>query len=237
VKKLSPSDQELAAWLKDARAPSHRDALTKALDRLYAAGPGKAATARARSRVHKALSSAQCAPLYYGRLRGTPVGDLFVAVSDRGVVAVDFGPSEAHFLRKIQRRTRAAPVHAPRQVAEAGRQLRAYLAGRRKRLTLPIDLGALSGFQRQVLLVTAKVPRGQVSSYGQIARRIGRPKSARAVGQALGHNPVPILIPCHRILASDGSLTGYSGRGGIKTKEWLLRLEGAPLERLAPRRA
>jgi methylated-DNA-[protein]-cysteine S-methyltransferase len=237
VKRLSPSDQELAAWLKDARAPSCPDALTKALDRLYAAGPGKAASARARSRVRKALSSAQCAPLYYDRLRGTPLGDLFVAVSERGVIAVDFGPSETNFLRKIQRRTQAAPIHAPGQVAEATRQLRAYLAGKRKRLTLPLDLNALTGFQRQVLLAAAKVPRGQVSTYGQIARRIGRPKSARAVGQALGHNPVPILIPCHRVLASDGSLGGYSGRGGIKTKEWLLRLEGAPLERLARRRA
>jgi len=237
VKRRSTYARESAPHLKHTRASSHGDALTKALDRLYAAGPGEAATAHARSRMRQALGVERRSLLYYDRVRGTPVGDLFVAVSERGVVAVDFGPSEADFLRKVQRRTRAAPVHAPEQVTEAARQLRAYLAGERKNLTLPTDLGALSGFQRQVLLAAAKVPCGQVSTYGQIARRIGRPRSARAVGQALGHNPVPILIPCHRVVASDGSLAGYSGRGGIKTKEWLLRLEGAPLERLAPGRA
>ncbi|MCJ7825796.1 MAG: MGMT family protein, partial [Anaerolineales bacterium] len=68
---------------------------------------------------------------------------------------------------------------------------------------------------------------GEYLTYGELARRIGRPGAARAVGQALGSNPIPVLIPCHRVLASDGSLGGYSGRGGVRTKEALLRLEGA----------
>jgi methylated-DNA-[protein]-cysteine S-methyltransferase len=104
-----------------------------------------------------------------------------------------------------------------------------YLQGRRRTFDLPVDLRHLTPFQQRVLHAAQAVPRGQVSTYGQIARRIGRPRAARAVGQALGSNPIPIVIPCHRVLASDGSLHGYSGRGGIKTKAWLLRLEEARL--------
>jgi methylated-DNA-[protein]-cysteine S-methyltransferase len=87
----------------------------------------------------------------------------------------------------------------------------------------------LTTFQRKVLLTVAEVPRGEFTTYAELAKRIGQPKAARAVGQALGSNPMPLVLPCHRVLASDGSMGGYSGRGGVKTKEKLLRLEGARL--------
>lgn len=106
-------------------------------------------------------------------------------------------------------------------------QLREYFAGKRSRFDLPIDLSSLTPFQRQVLAVTQKIPAGQTWSYQQVAKNMARPKSSRPVGQALGHNPIPIIIPCHRVVASDGTLGGYSGGSGLKAKRWLLQHEGA----------
>ena len=97
-------------------------------------------------------------------------------------------------------------------------QIKDYLNGERTNFEIPIDLSSLTNFQRQVLLATLQIPRGQIVTYGEIARRIGNPKSMRAVGQALGRNPIPIVIPCHRVIASNGSLGGYSGGGGLETK-------------------
>jgi O-6-methylguanine DNA methyltransferase len=86
----------------------------------------------------------------------------------------------------------------------------------------------LTPFQREVLSTACRISRGQVWTYQQVAEAMGRPKSSRPVGQALARNPVPIVIPCHRVVASDGSLGGYSGGSGLAAKRWLLRLEGAP---------
>jgi methylated-DNA-[protein]-cysteine S-methyltransferase len=109
------------------------------------------------------------------------------------------------------------------------RQVQEYLDGKRTRFDLALDMSTMSEFQRRVLSIALKIPRGKYLTYGDVAKAIGKPQSSRAVGQALGHNPVPIVIPCHRVLGSDGSLHGYSGGGGIRTKAWLLRLEGAPV--------
>jgi O-6-methylguanine DNA methyltransferase len=104
-----------------------------------------------------------------------------------------------------------------------------YLEGRRADFDLPLDLTGLTVFQRLVLLAVVGVPRGKVATYAEIARKIDRPRAARAVGQALRRNPIPIVIPCHRVLASDGGLGGYTGRGGLRTKKQLLSLEGVRL--------
>jgi methylated-DNA-[protein]-cysteine S-methyltransferase len=169
------------------------------------------------------------APVYYGRIDRSPVGGLWLAVSERGLVAVDFDRPESEFRQGLERRLRRHALRADDPTARARRQLVDYLKGRRRRFSLPVDLSHLTAFQRSVLQAAQAVPRGQVSTYGQIARRIGKPRAARAVGQALGSNPVPIVVPCHRVLGSDGSLHGYSGGRGIETKAWLLRLEQAPL--------
>jgi methylated-DNA-[protein]-cysteine S-methyltransferase len=116
-------------------------------------------------------------------------------------------------------------------VAEAMKQVKEYLEGQRTKFDLPLDMSALSEFQRRVLTIALKIPRGQYLTYGDVAKAIGKPQASRAVGQALGHNPVPIVIPCHRVLGSDGSLHGYSGGGGLQTKAWLLQLEGASIPR------
>ncbi len=203
--------------------------LHTALDSLYAAGPSAAATARAQARVRQALATQArpAAEVWYDVLARSPIGPVFVAVTGRGLRAVRFGLSERQFVQALRRETRARPVRSAARAGTAARQMGEYLAGRRAAFDVPVDLTAMTSFQQQVLLAACQIPRGQVRTYSELARQIGRPKAARAVGQALGSNPVPIVIPCHRVLAADGSLRGYSGGGGIATKEQLLRLEGA----------
>ncbi|MDH5620028.1 MAG: methylated-DNA--[protein]-cysteine S-methyltransferase, partial [Gammaproteobacteria bacterium] len=107
-------------------------------------------------------------------------------------------------------------------LAEACRQLTEYFAGQRKVFDLPLKFGGTE-FQVSVLDALQEIPYGQTTSYGEIARRIGRPKAVRAVGAANGRNPIPIVVPCHRVIGSTGDLTGFGG--GLDTKEALLRLE------------
>ncbi len=209
--------------------PTPKRSLALALDALYTTGPGPRATAQAQARLRRALAQTSGEAVFYGVLPRTPIGSVYVAVSQHGLVAIDFNMREADFLAELRRHTPARVVRAPERVTRVARQLREYLAGRRTRFDLPVDLSRMTTFQRQVLAAATRIPRGQVSTYAEIARRIGRPKAARAVGQALGSNPVPIVIPCHRVLGSDGSLHGYSGGGGIRTKAALLQLEGARL--------
>jgi len=108
-------------------------------------------------------------------------------------------------------------------------QLDEFFSGHRRIFDLPLDLSLLTPFQRKVLAVTSRIPWGEVWSYQQVAGKMGRPKSSRPVGQALGRNPIPIVIPCHRVTASDGTLGGYCGKSGLDLKRWLLRHEGVQL--------
>jgi methylated-DNA-[protein]-cysteine S-methyltransferase len=216
-------------WLTDPHKSIKADALTDILDQLYAAEPSPTALKHAQSRLRSALAKEKTNMVYYDMVPHTSVGPLFAAVSERGLIAVDFSMSERAFVEHVRAKTKAEVIRSKRHAAVALRQIQEYLAGRRTSFDLPIDCTTMSDFQRKVLKAALRVPRGQVLTYGDIARQIGRPKAARAVGQALGHNPVPIVIPCHRVLGSDGSLHGYSGGGGIKTKAWLLQLEGAAL--------
>jgi methylated-DNA-[protein]-cysteine S-methyltransferase len=102
-------------------------------------------------------------------------------------------------------------------------QILQYLSGDRRSFEIDIDLRDSTGFQRKVLEAAVAVPPGYVATYGEIATRIGKPQSSRAVGQALARNPIPIIVPCHRVLASDGTLCGYGG--GLERKRLLLELE------------
>ena len=227
-KALDPEEQKaFEAWLGDSRGRQETPLVARMLDAAYRAGPEAGAEKRALAALRRRLKSLRPAPIYYDRIGRTPVGALWVAVSEEGLVAVEFGSSEQDFRRRVEGRVRAPALRAGEPTGEARRQVLDYLQGRRRSFSLPVDLRHLTSFQQRVLREALAVPRGEVSTYGQIAHRIGRPKAARAVGQALGSNPVPIVIPCHRVLASDGRLGGYSGRGGIRTKEKLLRLEGA----------
>ena len=167
----------------------------------------------------------QTAPFIQWDRMDCPLGRLFVGVSRQGLCAVDFGRDESAFLGRFDRQARLEK--SPKAVSQAIAELREYFSGARKNFTLPVDLSALTAFQRSVLETACRIPSGQVWTYQRVAREMHRPKSSRPVGQALASNPIPIVIPCHRVIASDGSLGGYSGGSGIEAKRWLLRLEGA----------
>lgn len=219
-------EQEYGNWLDEIDGGPAPDLFTAVLDELYASGPNPQETTQAQERLRQAMTSVRQERIYYDVVPRSPIGPVYIALSGRGVVAIDFSDGEEAFLSWIRKRTGVYPMRSPERMAEATRQVQEYLAGKRAAFDLSIDMRFLTDFQRTVLRAVLKVPRGEVITYGALARVIGRPKAARAVGQALGSNPIPIVIPCHRVLASDGSLGGYSGRGGVRTKAELLRLEG-----------
>ena len=134
--------------------------------------------------------------------------------------------SQADFSRQIGQRFHTDVVYDDTHTDDALHQLSEYLAGNRRQFNLPLDLSDMSNFQLQVLHLTAQIPYGQTSTYKAIAIQVGNPHAARAVGRVEATNPIPLVIPCHRVLGSDGSLHGYGGPGGIKLKAWLLKLEG-----------
>ena len=167
----------------------------------------------------------QTAPLIQWDAIESPLGLLYVAVSAKGLCAVDFGVTETEFRSHVDPIARSEQNTAA--LAPFAEQLQMYFTDPGYRFELPVDLDRLTPFQVTVLQAARSIPSGSVWTYGQLARTIGSPKASRAVGQALGRNPVPIVIPCHRVVASDGSLGGYSGGGGLQSKRFLLGLEGA----------
>lgn len=165
-----------------------------------------------------------------GRLENTPVGMIWVAASADGLVAVSLWDDEARFLTEVNRLTGETGDFAAEPgpiVTTVLTELDAYLRGELREFTTPIDWSILKPFQRAALELVCNVPYGRTTNYGTIAERMGKPGAVRAVGQANATNPIPIIIPCHRILGADGKLHGYGARGGIETKAWLLRLEGS----------
>jgi methylated-DNA-[protein]-cysteine S-methyltransferase len=173
----------------------------------------------------KNFSIQEAPTIQWGKMP-SPLGELFIAVSRQGLCAVEFGRSEKYFLARFAAARAEKNATAIKPAIE---QLKEYFAGRLSEFSIPVDLSALTPFQRKVLATTSRIPLGQVRSYQQVANEMGCSKSSRPVGQSLGRNPVPIVIPCHRVIASDGSLGGYSGGSGLKAKRFLLQLEGAVL--------
>ena len=185
--------------------------------------PPEGAVVGSRRRVEDWL--ARAAPLLEWDVVNSPLGPLFLAASNRGLCNVDFGLSEADFLAELDPLARTE--HSPAALASIAGQLRDYFDGTRTNFDVPLDLSHVTPFQLSVLQAARMIPTGTVWTYGQMARAIGKPRASQAVGQALGRNPVPIVIPCHRVIAGDGSLGGYSGGGGLASKRLLLNLEGA----------
>jgi methylated-DNA-[protein]-cysteine S-methyltransferase len=196
----------------------------QALDQVMA-GPSAPATARAQAALRARLQKEQTLSVWYDYVPRTPLGPLWVALSDQGLVAVHYG-ADTDWLKQVRARGFRRAERSAEKTVAARRQLLDYLQRRRTSFDLRVDWRGMRDFQRRVLLAALAVPRGQTATYADIARTIGRPKAARAVGQALGHNPMPIVVPCHRVVASDGSLRGYTGHRGIATKARLLQLEG-----------
>jgi methylated-DNA-[protein]-cysteine S-methyltransferase len=159
---------------------------------------------------------------------GSPIGDLLIAVTERGLVRVAFQDEDRDdVLEELSRRLSPRILESARASDEVRRELGQYFAGDRTRFDVTVDRRLIGDFARKVLGATARVPFGRTTTYGEVATKIGSPRAARAVGNALGSNPIPIVIPCHRVLRSGGALGGYGG--GVDRKQRLLVLEGAIL--------
>ena len=154
----------------------------------------------------------------------TPLGDLLVAVTDRGVCRIEFDPEPERDLGPLARDFGLRVLRAPKAVDESRRELTQYFEGSRTRFELPVDLRVAAEFRLRVMHELARVPYGSVTTYGALAAKAGRPAAARAVGTIMNRNPVPIVLPCHRVVGASGGLVGYAG--GLERKEQLLRLEG-----------
>ncbi len=146
----------------------------------------------------------------------TPIGELLLAGDADGLSMIGFPKGS------MRRDPEPDWIFNEKPLANACRQLREYFAGERREFDLPLQLSGTE-FQVSVLEALLDIPYGETTSYGEIARRIGRPRAVRAVGAANGRNPIPIIVPCHRVIGYDGDLTGFGG--GLDTKEALLRLE------------
>jgi methylated-DNA-[protein]-cysteine S-methyltransferase len=154
---------------------------------------------------------------------GSPVGDLHVAATARGLCRISYHGDG--WEEQLARSFGVRVLHVP--LDDVRRELDEYFDGRRREFDLPIDL-RVAPFYEDVLRELARVPYGRTDTYGALAARVGRPKAARAVGTIMNRNPIPIVLPCHRIVGANGSLTGYAG--GLDVKRRLLELEGAKFE-------
>ncbi len=154
----------------------------------------------------------------------TPVGRLTVAATPLGLVRIGF-EGEEDVLDSLAARLSPRVLELPSRLDTVRRQLDEYFAGRRRAFDLPIDRALSRGFRRDVLIELGRVGYGETVSYGELARRVGHPGASRAVGTAMGTNPIPIVQPCHRVLRTGGALGGYGG--GLDVKRALLTLEGA----------
>jgi len=172
------------------------------------------------------LTGRRGAPLRWTLMADTPVGTLGLAAGPAGLCRLDFVRGEEQFVARMLEAFGDRPLlRTPDALDGARRQLDAYFAGRRLTFDLPVDLSAVHGFSRRVLQAAVRIPPGRMLTYTGIAAKAGNARASRAAGNALHNNPVAIVVPCHRILRSDGTLGGYGG--GLDKKEWLLEHEGA----------
>jgi methylated-DNA-[protein]-cysteine S-methyltransferase len=175
--------------------------------------------------IADAAAAAGLLDVAYARL-DSPVGTLVLASTPQGLARlayVDEGQEDA-VMQEIAARLSPRMLSAPRRLDEPRRELDEYFAGRRRAFDLTLDLRLLSDFTRRILSATAEIPYGEVSTYKAVAAAAGSPRGSRAAGNALGSNPLPIVLPCHRVLHSAGGLGGYTG--GVARKRVLLGIEG-----------
>jgi methylated-DNA-[protein]-cysteine S-methyltransferase len=156
----------------------------------------------------------------------SPLGPLVVAATPTGLVRISYTDfrGDDEVLEELARRVSPRVLEAPARLDPVRRELDEYFEGRRERFDVPIDWSHLAGFTREVLRATANIGFGEVSTYAGVAAEAGSPRAVRAAGNALGANPMPVVVPCHRVLRTGGKLGGYTG--GLEKKEYLLRLEG-----------
>jgi methylated-DNA-[protein]-cysteine S-methyltransferase len=154
----------------------------------------------------------------------SPIGTLLLMATPRGLVRIAFeDENRDEVLGEVATQLSPRILEAPRRLDTVRRELDAYFSGRRREFDLDLDWSLVGPFARRVLRKTARIPYGSVESYGDVARGVGTPRGARAVGNALGSNPIPVVVPCHRVVRTGGAIGGYGG--GLPRKRWLLDLE------------
>jgi methylated-DNA-[protein]-cysteine S-methyltransferase len=178
-------------------------------------------------RFRTAAAAAELLDVAYDVLPDTPVGTLLVGVTDRGVCRISFDPEPEHHLELLARIFGPRVLRSSKPVDRVRRELDEYFEGRRQHFDVEPDVRGVPDYYRRVLDELARVEYGTTTTYGTLAALTGNPRAARAVGTVMNRNPIPIVLPCHRVIGASGSLTGYGG--GLDRKEHLLRLEGAIL--------
>ena len=161
----------------------------------------------------------------------SPIGTCGIAWSARGIAGLQLPEASAEATRARLRRRWPDAIESepPAGVGRAIERVQGLLKGESVDLSdIPLDLESAPEFHRKIYEVARTIPPGQTMTYGEIARRLGMPHEAREVGQALGRNPVAIIVPCHRVLGADGKMGGFSANGGVATKRRMLEIEGAP---------
>jgi methylated-DNA-[protein]-cysteine S-methyltransferase len=161
---------------------------------------------------------------WIGKISST-VGVIWIAMSEKGLAAIYIYPDGENFKNQLRKMGFSQFIDDPARISQVAQQLTDYLAGNRKEFDLILDWSFMLPFQEQVLRATLAIPYGQTTTYGEIAYQLDKPQAARAVGRAEATNPIPLVIPCHRVIGADGKLHGYGGGKGIETKAWLLKLE------------
>lgn len=191
------------------------------------AAKGEEHAAQAAARLSRRIAEEGLADVSYTSAE-SPFGTLLLARTRRGLVRLAF-PEESldGMLERLARRISPRIVEARAPLDDARRELEEYFAGRRRSFDVALDWTLVAPFARRVLGVTSRIPYGGVLSYAEVAADAGSPRGFRAAGNALGANPIPVVVPCHRVLRSGGALGGYGG--GLDRKRWLLELEGAAL--------
>jgi methylated-DNA-[protein]-cysteine S-methyltransferase len=189
------------------------------------AAESRSDAARAAARLAERAAREQLLDVAYTTI-DSPFGHLLAAGTERGLVRLAFPEeSEDSVLERLSARISPRILRAPARFDAVARELEEYFAGRRRAFDTELDWSLIGPFGRRVLGVTAAIPYGGVLSYAEVAAEAGSPRGSRAAGNALGSNPIPIVIPCHRVLRTGGALGGYGG--GPERKRWLLELEGA----------
>jgi methylated-DNA-[protein]-cysteine S-methyltransferase len=155
----------------------------------------------------------------------TPLGALLVAFTERGLARISYDAEPEAELERLALAYGVRVLRSPAPIDAARRELDEYFEGKRRAFDLPLDLAQVADFNRRVLRELARVPYGEVVTYGELAARVARPQAAHAVGTVMNRNPLPIVLPCHRVIGANGKLVGYAG--GLERKETLLRHEGA----------
>jgi methylated-DNA-[protein]-cysteine S-methyltransferase len=180
---------------------------------------------RAAERLSAYAAASKLADVSYAPV-DSPFGSLLVATTEQGLLRLAFPEEDVEgVLERLAQRVSPRIVEAPAQLEDTRRELEEYFGGRRRRFELALDLRLVGPFGRRVLGAASEIPYGGMLTYTQVAAQAGSPRGSRAAGNALGANPIPIVVPCHRVLRGSGALGGYAG--GLQRKQFLLELEGA----------